>query len=112
MPDYGRDPFPGTAPVGSFPATRPPGVFFDDTGAGLYDMAGNVWEWVADGYSDYPATSTLPVDPVTVQGTLRVLRGGGWDHVDPLQVRAARRIWIVPDYRYSGWGGRCARGAR
>lgn len=76
-------------------------------------MAGNVWEWVADGYADYPATtSTVPVDPITEGGTLRVLRGGGWDHADPSQVRAARRIGIVPDYRYSGWGGRCAREVR
>ena len=44
---------------------------------GLYDMHGNVWEWVADGYGDYEAVAV--VDPVGREdGSSRVIRGGSW----------------------------------
>ena len=47
---------------------------------GLYDMLGNVWEWVEDHYGDYPGASTL--DPRgRGAGKLRVGRGGSWDAI-------------------------------
>jgi len=46
---------------------------------GLYDMHGNVWEWVQDWKGDYPAGSvTDPEGPLS--GLYRVLRGGSWDN--------------------------------
>ncbi len=60
-----------TAEVGSYESGRSP--------YGLYDMAGNVWEWVADWYdSDYyeKSPSSNPLGPNS--GQYRVLRGGSW----------------------------------
>jgi formylglycine-generating enzyme required for sulfatase activity len=61
-----------TTDVGSYPANP----------FGLYDMAGNVWEWVNDWYGDYSADPvTDPTGPVS--GSNRVGRGGSWGHSAP-----------------------------
>lgn len=73
---------------------------------GLYDMHGNVWEWVQDWKGAYTAGAAEdPTGPST--GALRVIRGGSWYF--PAQfVRAAYRLWYVPGYRVGDLGFRPA----
>ena len=73
---------------------------------GLYDMHGNVWEWVADGKRTYASEAvTNPIGP-TDAGADRVIRGGSWNA--PAQnARSAYRDWDHPGYRHGNLGFRC-----
>ena len=96
-----RDLWEATAPVGSFPSGASP--------FGALDMAGNVWEWTADWYGAYTAVASAnPHGPK--DGTVRVIRGGGWGSSGASGVRGASRSRIEPALRLSGLGLRCARG--
>ncbi len=79
---------------------------------GTYDMAGNVWEWVADWYAaDYYQSSPKRNPKGPPSGDYRAVRGGTWD-LAPSSLRAASRDWYTPSSRPASIGVRCAQGAR
>ncbi len=90
-----------TSAVGSYPSGAGP--------YGALDMAGNVWEWVADWYGEqyYAGSPTWnPLGPDA--GQERVLRGGSWNR-DQGWVRAAFRFRAGPVLRLDRVGFRCVR---
>jgi formylglycine-generating enzyme required for sulfatase activity len=94
-----RDGFAETAPVGSFKSNP----------FGLFDVHGNVWEWIEDCYVDSYADA--PIDGsavVKANCEFRVYRGGGWS-VEYRGRRAANRGKYAPDQRYGQLGIRVAR---
>lgn len=89
-------------PVGARPAGASP--------YGVLDLAGNVWEWVADRYgADYYATpaASSPDPHGPDEGAFRVCRGGGWE-VDGVLLRASSRDHATPVDGSPGLGFRCA----
>jgi len=106
----GRDRWDGTSPVKSFPAN----------GYGLFDMAGNVWEWCADEYDsgyyngsprDNPTGPGTPIlfvsNDFTSVMSSRVLRGGSWYFDKLLFLRCANRSSSDPTLAYRFNGFRC-----
>jgi formylglycine-generating enzyme required for sulfatase activity len=78
-------------------ATVAPGKF------GLYDMAGNVWEWTASQY--------CPYDHPGCDDPRRVVRGGSWSMADFVSVRLTDRSPADPSSTTTNVGFRCARSA-
>ena len=89
---------PGTA------CSRPLG----NTEDGVCDMAGNLYEWVADAYHgsyvDAPVDGSTWTVPTSIYG---VLRGGGLNSGEP--VTTTNRVFHEPAFSYSGSGTRCVR---
>ncbi|MGA7193840.1 MAG: SUMF1/EgtB/PvdO family nonheme iron enzyme [Anaerolineales bacterium] len=98
-PNYAGD----TSPVSAYPSSVSP--------YGVFDMAGNVWEWVADLYdANYYASLTLPIanplGPTT--GLYHVVKGGSWDSSE-FSLRSAGRGFYDPSNANIYIGFRCAR---
>jgi formylglycine-generating enzyme required for sulfatase activity len=77
------------APVGSYESGK--------SWVGAYDLSGNVWEWVADWYSDTYYLGSVENDPPgPASGNRRAVRSSGWN-VAKDQTRAANRFNIWPE---------------
>lgn len=104
-PDCSRANYHGcvgaAAPVGNYPAA--PELL------GLYDMAGNVWEWCNDWHTCDLGTSgvTDPAGPGL--GTYRVLRSGAWNDGYLRALRCSERPNALPSNTYADGGFRIAR---
>ena len=76
-------------------------------GFGLYDVLGNVWQWVNEWYDQNYYQSSPSQDPQgPASGQYRVLRGGSWSF-DPRDARVSFRGYFNPAIRYDFFGFRC-----
>jgi formylglycine-generating enzyme required for sulfatase activity len=87
------------APVGSFAANA----------FGLYDMHGNMWQWLEDCYHDsYEGAPTDGSAWVSGDCSRRVVRGGSWSN-GPAFLRSAKRFKVTPDHHTQFLGFRVGR---
>lgn len=101
-PDYESGGFPYTSPAGSFAAN----------GYGLYDMAGNLYEWCWGWYSGTYYASSPSSDPHgPASGSSRMGRGGRWNDT-ALSCRVANRHYYSPGSSYNAVGFRLVRAAQ
>ncbi len=97
---YGKNSNGQTQPVGKKKANR----------FGLFDVHGNVWEWVEDKWHDtYKGAPTDGSAWIEGSDEKRVLRGGSWGSDNPDALRASYRSSFDPAFRNSDIGYRCVR---
>jgi len=94
----------GVAPVGHYSKGQSP--------YGVSDMAGNVMEWTADWYQQYPGNDYSSKDYGT---TFKVVRGGGWGGMGHYAInhfnRTSYRFYLRPESAFPDLGLRCAKDA-
>ena len=92
----------GTEPVGTYPNGRSP--------YGLYDMSGNVWEWVDSFYLPHPGNT---VHRAEYGKDKRILKGGSWfdclSYGCGLSAPTFNRSFFTPEVRNNSFGFRCAK---
>ena len=92
----------GTEPVGAYPSGRSP--------YGLYDMSGNVWEWVDSFYLPHPGNTITRGE---YGEDKRVLKGGSWfdclSYGCGLSAPTFNRSFFTPEVRNNSFGFRCAK---
>jgi formylglycine-generating enzyme required for sulfatase activity len=110
--NYSESGFGAAVAVGSYPAN----------GYGIYDVAGNVWEYLSDEWQNYPASTEMQVDPVAGGDrfaatdsylkvtTRRVIRGGSWGG-SAINMRVTYRDSHPPNGAGDHVGFRCAMSA-
>ena len=95
-----NDGYEFTSPVGHFPRNTSP--------YGVLDMAGNVWQWTQDWYSDsYYNNSPASNPPGPATGAKKVLRGGSW-YYSAEYLRSSARLNDDPSVAVGLYGFRCA----
>jgi len=92
----------GTEPVGSYPNGKSP--------YGLYDMSGNVWEWVDSFYLPHPGNN---INRGEYGMDKRVLKGGSWfdclSYGCGLSAPTFNRSFFTPEVKNNSFGFRCAK---
>ena len=99
------------------------GYLFVKSPYGIYDMTGNVSEWVSDWYSLYYYKTVIDLNISNHPGPIvapfsssdvnygRVLRGGNWKETNASHLSTTYRDWAKPESRSTQWGFRCAKDA-